>query len=217
MKERRSRSRSRSRSSRWKRGEPEIPRPEEISGETCEHELSRGQKRGGDRLRQRERRRGQRLYDDNGQCPVVRCRVPGMEPEDLTPLQCAVMRKHPITTPLGPREPRNISARIHGNDYARYTLTLAAVRSFDRKEIRRQGVRWHEPRCTRDPVTRVAHPHFYRAEGSLVRRELCTSSDAFISSLYPCPSDSVPFSANFILRFFLIFQLIDQTDLNLFQ
>lgn len=41
--------------------------------------------------------------------------------EDLTPLQCVVMRKHPITT-LGMERERErgmeyISACIHGNDY----------------------------------------------------------------------------------------------------
>lgn len=48
-----------------------------------------------------EKEKSRRGHGDNGQCPVVR--APLVEAwvtivEDLTPLQCVVMRKHPITT-----------------------------------------------------------------------------------------------------------------------
>lgn len=75
-----------------------------------------------------EKEKSRRGHGDNGQCPVVR--APLVEAwvtivEDLTPLQCVVMRKHPITTlgverkREGGREGRReyISACIHGNDY----------------------------------------------------------------------------------------------------
>lgn len=90
--------------------------------------------------------------------------------EDLTPLQCVVMRKHPITT-LGmerEREAWNIFLRVSTGTIM--SILRRAIGSYNRAHIwLRKGVEpWGDTR--RDPAChRDAHPDFYRLEGSRYR------------------------------------------------